>query len=221
MQEENNDALEQPTESSKTEGSKIDRTVPIGSLQGQSLAEGVAGRHHLLDVLAQENVATPVVLPRRGLRSSLIAGVIAGFLGALVNIILVLSNAGTFHDAHLQIVADSLTVKVALVLAGIGSLTILILVMIGFFTGFVVGKIAVRRAFGFLAGVVAGIIFSLVTLLISFIPSYSGNLFASTNSGVLLPILFLCLWGIGGGLVGLFGTWTSTQRHPHYMGRRK
>lgn len=216
MQEENNDALEQPTESPK-----IARTVPIGSLQGQSLEEEPPSRHRLPDNLLQEKVATPVVLPRQGLRSSLVAGVVAGFLGALVNIILVLTNTGTFHDARLQIVADRLTVKVALVLAGIGSLNVLILVVIGFFTGFVVGKIAVRRAFGFVAGAVAGVIFALVTLLVSFIPNYPGDLFANTNSGVLLPILFLCLWGIGGGLVGLFGTWTSTQRHPHYLEQRK
>jgi len=217
MQEENNDALEQPIEEQSVEKQNIAKTVPIA----QSLEEFPLSRLHTPDTISREKVVAPSVLPRQGLRSSLIAGIIAGFLSAVVNIILVLSTAGTFHDARLQIVADRLTVKVALVLAGIGSLTILILVVIGFFTGFVVGKIAVRRAFGFLAGAVAGVIFSLVTLLVSFIPNYPGNLFASANSGVLLPILFLCLWGIGGGLVSLFGTWTSTQRHPHYLEQRK
>lgn len=160
-------------------------------------------------------------LPQRGLYYAAIAGVIAGVLTALLTILVTLVFAGTFHAASKQIAVDTLTVKTALALAGLELLNFTISLLIGFVVGLIVGRIAVRRRLGFLAGALAGAIFYLITFLVSLISSYPGNLVvngtARTTGSLVISLLLLCLWCIGGGLVSLFGTWVATARHPHYL----
>lgn len=158
-------------------------------------------------------------LPRRGLYYAVIAGIIAGVFTALLTIVIILVNAGTFHAASLQIAVDRLTVKTALALAAWELLTVALSLLAGFLLGFIVGRIAVRRRLGFLAGVLAGIVLYLITFLVSLISSYPGNLVMNriTTGSLLISLLLLCLWGISGGLVSLFGTWVATVRHPHYI----
>ena len=160
-------------------------------------------------------------LPQKGLYYATIAGVIAGVFTALLTIVIILVNAGTFHAASQQIAVDKLTVKTALALAGLELLNFTLSLLIGFFIGFIVGRIAVRRRLGFLAGALAGAIFYLITFLVSLISSYPGNLVVNrtplATGSIVISFLLLCLWSIGGGLVSLFGTWVATVRHPHYM----
>jgi hypothetical protein len=160
-------------------------------------------------------------LLRRGLFSALIAGTIAGVLAALLTILIILINTGTFHAARLQIGVDRLTVKTALALAALALLMFVLGLIISLVTGVVMGRIAVRRRLGFLAGMCAGGIYSLITFLVSLLPGYPGNLIANTAPMTTVPLvisfLLLCLWGLGGGLVSLFGTWRTTVRHPYYL----
>src|SRR5579859_1212067 len=161
------------------------------------------------------------LLPQRGLYYAVIAGVIAGVCAALLTVVITLLNAGTFHVASQQIAADRLTVRTALALAAWELLTFALSLLIGFVLGGIVGRIAVRRRLGFLAGALAGAVFYLITFLVSLIASYPGNLAVHgttmTAGSLVISLLLLCLWSIGGGLVSLFGTWVVTVRHPHYL----
>ncbi len=160
-------------------------------------------------------------LPQRGLYYAAIAGAIAGVVAALLTMVITLVFAGTFHAASQQIAVDKLTVKTALALAGLELLNVTLSLLIGLFVGLIVGRIAVRRRLGFLAGALAGAIFYLLTFLVGLIPSYPGNLVVNGTSltigSLVISLLLLCLWSIGGGLVSLFGTWVATVRHPHYL----
>jgi len=161
------------------------------------------------------------VLPQRGLYYAVIAGVIAGVVTALLTMVVIRVFAGTFHAASQQIAVDRLTVKTALALAGLVLLNFTLSLLVGFFVGYIVGRIAVRRRLGFLAGALAGAVFYLITFLVGLIPSYPGNLVVNgttmTTGSLVISLLLLCLWSIGGGLVSLFGTWVATVRHPHYL----
>jgi hypothetical protein len=160
-------------------------------------------------------------LPQRGVYYAAIAGVIAGVVTALLRIVVTLVFAGTFQAASQQIAVDKLTVKTALALAGLELLTVTLSLLIGFVVGVIVGRIAVRRRLGFLAGALAGAVFSLLTFLVGLIPSYPGTLAVNgttmTAGSLVISLLLLCLWSMGGGLVSLFGTWVVTVRHPHYL----
>jgi hypothetical protein len=161
------------------------------------------------------------LLPQRGLSYAVIAGVIAGVVTALLTMVVTLVFAGTFHAASQQIAVDRLTVKTALALAGLELLTVTLSLFIGFVVGVIVGRIAVRCRLGFLAGALAGAVFSLLTFLVGLIPSYPGTLAVNgttmTAGSLVISLLLLCLWSMGGGLVSLFGTWVVTVRHPHYL----
>ena len=190
--------------------------VPTGALKD---APPVAGALSPLPPSGPRQQRT--FLPQRGLYYAAIAGVIAGVSTALLTIVVTLVFAGTFHAASQQIAVDKLTVKTALALAGLELLNFTLSLLIGFFVGLIVGRIAVRRRLGFLAGALAGAVFYLITFLVSLISSYPGNLVVNrtplTTGSLVISFLLLCLWSIGGGLVSLFGTWTATVRHPHYM----
>lgn len=171
--------------------------------------------------LANPNAQQRTLLPQRGLYYAAIAGGIAGVSAALLTVVITLVFAGTFHAASQQIAVDKLTVKTALALAGLELLTFVLSLLIGFVLGLIVGRIAVRRRLGFLAGALAGAVFSLITFLVSLIASYPGNLSVNgttiTTGSLVISLLLLCLWSIGGGLVSLLGTWVVTVRHPYYL----
>lgn len=161
------------------------------------------------------------LLPQKVLSHAVIAGVIAGVLAALLTIVITLVNAGTFYAAKQQIAIDRLTVKTALALVAWELLSFVLSLLIGFVVGVIVGRIAIRRRFGFLAGALAGAVFSLLLTLVSLFPSYPGNIAGNgtTTGSLVISLLFLCLWSIGGGLVSLFGAWIATVRHPYYQSR--
>ena len=178
--------------------------LPAGGTQSQLVLNGPLSKEHDF-------------LPQRGLYYAVITGVIAGVFTALLTIVVTLVFAGTFHAASQQIAVDRLTVKTALALAGLILLNFTLCLLVGLLVGFIVGKIAVRRRLGFLAGAV----FYLITLLVSLIANYPGNLAGNgttmATGSLVISLLLLCLWSIGGGLVSLFGTWVATVRHPHYQ----
>ena len=192
------------------------RDEPTGSLIGVPPAAGV-----LAPLPSSGPRQRRTFLPQRGLYYASIAGVIAGVVAALLTIVITLVNTATFRAASQQIAADRLTVKTALALAAWELINFTLSLLIGFFVGLIVGRIAVRRRLGFLAGALAGAIFYLITFLVSLIASYPGNLAVNgtplTTGSLMISLLLLCLWSIGGGLVSLFGTWRTTVRHPSYL----
>lgn len=194
------------------------RDEPTGALIGAPPAPPAAGVLSPLPSSGPRQRRT--FLPQRGLYYASIAGVIAGVVAALLTIVITLVNTATFRAASLQIAADKLTVKTALALAAWELISFTLSLLIGFFVGLIVGRIAVRRRLGFLAGALAGAIFYLITFLVSLIASYPGNLAVNgttlTTGSLVISLLLLCLWSIGGGLVSLFGTWVATVRNPHY-----
>lgn len=164
----------------------------------------------------------PGRLPERGVRYALISGLLMGVLVALITVVLILVNAGLFNEAHRQVMRDALTVRVALLLAAIYGITWLVALIVAFIGGLILGRIAVRRRLGFLAGAVGGIVYSLLLWPTSFIPAYPGNLTgtATLDAGTaILEVLWCLLWGLGGALVCLAGTWVASARHPHYRDR--
>ncbi len=162
-------------------------------------------------------------LPRHGLRTALLAGLIAGALCIIQSIILTLANASTYtaYDK-----ATQATVKNALAFTifGIGLLTFFISMLIILIAGFIVGRAAVKRSYGFLAGFIAGILTYALGFLIQYIPNYPGTAGANGSvtgtgplvGGLFITIIFVLIWGIVGGLVSLLGTWLATRRHPYY-----
>ena len=204
----------EPTETLASKPAEQDQ--PTGTLEGVPAVEEAQSPHQPGGTGSPQRA----FLPRRGLYYAVIAGVIAGVFTALLTIVIVLLNAGTFHAASLQIAVDRLTVNTALALAAWELLNVVLCLIAGFLLGFIVGKIVVRRRLGFLAGVLAGAVFYLITFLVSLIASYPGNLVVNrtttTTGSLVISLLLLYLWSIGGGLVSLFGTWVVTVRHPHY-----
>ncbi len=191
---------------------------PTVTLKGEpSVGGGTQSPLRLSGPRAQQRT----FLPQRGLYYAVITGALAGVFTALLTIVVTLVFAGTFHAASQQIAVDRLTVKTALALAGLVLLNFTLCLLVGFLVGFIVGKIAVRRRLGFLAGALAGAVFYLITFLVGLISSYPGNLVVNgttmTTGSLVISLLLLCLWSIGGGLVSLFGTWVATVRHPHYL----
>jgi hypothetical protein len=157
---------------------------------------------------------------RHDISSTMIIGITVGVLSALLTILIISLNTATFQAATQQIALDRLTVKTALALAGWELLTILLNLLLSLGIGWIIGRIADRRWLGFLAGAIAGTTFVLMTLLVGLLPDYPGNLGVistqvSTRSLAIL-LLLLCLWGMGGGLVGLLGAWSATVELPSY-----
>lgn len=193
------------------------RHSPTETAKGKSPVGGTPSPSSRPDSRTQQHT----FLPQRGLYYTAIAGVIAGVLAALLTIVIILMNAGTFQAAKQQIVVDRLTVKTALALAAWELLTFTLSLLIVFFVGLIIGRIAVRSRLGFLAGALAGAVFSLIIFFVNLIPSYPGNLTVNgatmTTGSLVISCLFLCLWSIGGGLVSVFGTWVATVRHPYYL----
>jgi hypothetical protein len=192
-----------------------EQAQPTETLKGDPPVAGTPSPQQPGGLRAQQHA----LLPQRGLSYAVIAGIIAGVFTALLTMVVTLVFAGTFHAASQQIAVDKLTLKTALALAGLELLNFTLSLLAGFVVGYIVGRIAVRRRLGFLAGALAGAVFSLITFLVSLISSYPGNLIVNgtTTGSLVISLLLLCLWSIGGGLVSLFGTWVATVRHPHYL----
>ena len=120
---------------------------------------------------------------------------------------------------------NRLTVNTAFAVVGVQSLNFFVSLLIFFIAGFVVGKIVARRSLGFFAGALSGATLYIATFLVSFIPTYPGNTTLEgiggagiVGSGIVISLVFLCIWSIIGGLVSLLGSWLATRKHPYYVG---
>ena len=157
------------------------------------------------------------LLPQRGLSYALIAGVIAGILDVLLNVVIRLSNSTTYQQMVRE--GNVLTSSTATTVFSLLCLSLLLNIIIFAVTGYIVGKISVRRRLGFLAGMLIGAIAYLISFLVRYIPNYPGNTATSgaTNVATLgTALLFLLLSALIGGLISLFGTWLATRKHAYY-----
>jgi hypothetical protein len=161
-------------------------------------------------------------LPRRGLQSAVITGIIAGVLTVLINVAITLLNIPLFQQALRE--GKNLTLNTAFPLLGVECLNFFVSLVICFFAGFVIGRIAVRRQLGFIAGMLTGVINYLGSFVVRYIPNYPGNMTSNApggiealTGGIVVVIVFLLIWGMIGGLVGLWGTWTASRKHPYYQ----
>jgi hypothetical protein len=112
-------------------------------------------------------------------------------LAALLTIMIILVNTGTFHITKQHIAVDSLTVKTALALAAWGFLTFTPSRLIGFFVGLIIDRSAVRRRPGFLAGTLTGVVFSLIIFFVNLTPRYQDNLTLNemtATTGSFIPV---------------------------------
>jgi len=171
----------------------------------------------------REEVVTPE-LPRNRLQNAVIAGLIAGVLFSIENIIIVFANTANYQQAA-TFTAAKLPFNLALTLVGVACLTFFIGLLICLFAGFITGKVAVQRRLGFLTGFIAGVVTYGISFLLNYIPNYPGHLSSSSPSnvgvvvsGFFVILLFFLIWGIIAGLVSLFGTWLATRHHPYYVG---
>lgn len=160
---------------------------------------------------------TNSLLPERGLWYALIAGVVAGLLDVLLNILITVSNAGTYQ--HLLAEGKNPTLTTANIVGGLLCLSLFINIVIFGVTGYLVGRFAVQRRLGFLAGVLIGAIAYLASFLVRYIPNYPGNTATSgaTNLATIgVTLTFLLLSALIGGLISVIGTWLATRKHPYY-----
>jgi hypothetical protein len=157
---------------------------------------------------------------RNSLPLTLLGGLVAGIVSALLNIVITLLNAPTFQQAAAE--GNNLQKSVAYTIVGLQCLSFLVSLLACFFVGLVVGRVTMQRRPGFYAGAIAGLITYIASFLIRYIPHYPGNLTGGATStvlalsGIILSLVFLCIWGLIGGLIGLWGAAMVTRKHSAY-----
>lgn len=173
------------------------------------------------DIDENERLAVP---PANGLFYVLSIGIGGGLLTAIIGVLITLLNASTFQEAaRLQ---EKMPFAIAETIAGLNCLSYFLALLVCFATGYLVGKVAVKRLFGFYAGALAGAITYLGGIVTQYVPGYPGHI-ASTSTagavagGIFFLITLLLIYAAIGGLMGLWGAWTVTRRHPYYLARRQ
>jgi len=174
--------------------------------------------------LHQREVPTTPQLPQGHVRKALLVGVIAGLLGILQNIIIVLANAAVFENAK-KYTSQGVPLGVAAPLIGIQCLSLFIGIIIYFVAGFIIGRISVERRMGFIGGFVAGAVTIILYAVLQQLPFYpnAGNTgfsggFGGLSGGLVVGLILLVVLSALTGLGSLFGTWLATRRHPYYVG---
>src|SRR5258708_6751517 len=118
---------------------------------------------------------------------------------------------------------NKLTLSLAEAVVGLLCLTLFISLIIYLIAGFITGKVAVDRRMGFLAAFVAEAVAYILGYIVQQIPGYpgahatgfSGGL-AGLGGGILTSLILLVISGFIAGLVGFFGAWLATRKHPYY-----
>lgn len=170
----------------------------------------------------QREAAANPQFPRGHFRKALIIGVFAGLIAALQGIIFTLANASLYHTVGAT-PQNKLTLSLAEAVVGLLCLTLFISLIIYFIAGFITGKVAVDRRMGFLAAFVAAAVAYLLGYIVQQIPGYpgahatgfSGGL-VGLGGGILTSLILLIIAGVIAGLVGFFGAWLATRKHPYY-----
>jgi uncharacterized BrkB/YihY/UPF0761 family membrane protein len=153
-----------------------------------------------------------------GLLSMLPYGIGAGLLGVIVNVGLTLLNAPSYQQAAAE--GSKVTTGLAYTLLGLQCVSFLLTLLICFIAGFLVGRATWQRSLGFYAGALAGLITYLASFVVRYIPNYPGNIATNTTGasqvagGIVVTLVFLCIWCFIGGLIGLWGASTGTRRSP-------
>lgn len=166
----------------------------------------------------------PAPLPRNGLQYALGIGIGGGLLTAIFSIAITVLNASTFQEAaRLQ---DKMPFSVAQTITGLNCLSYFLALLVCFAVGYIVGKVAVRRLFGFYAGALSGAITYLGGIVTQYIPNYPGHIASSSTAGavaggILFLLVVLLVYAAIGGLLGLWGAWTVTRRHPYYLAQQE
>lgn len=154
----------------------------------------------------------------RRLQIVLIAGGIAGLLGAFLQVILVLWNVSLLQEASRQVAENRLAINVAFAMLGVEGLNILIGLLGAFIGGMIAGKLAARRSVGFFTGATVGALLYLIIFLVSYLPQYPINTTVRgigaglVGGSLVLSLVFLCLWIVIGGFFGLLGTRITTGK---------
>jgi hypothetical protein len=182
--------------------------------------------HNSQDWPDQDEPSDASTLPSSGLQYTLIGGVAAGILSALISIAITLLNAAAFQTAAAK--GTNVAYSTALSVVGLQCLEFFVSLLICFGAGYIVGKVAVQRRLGFYTGALAGAIIYLGEFLMRYVPNYPGNLARNTPGsaeafagGLLISLVFLLIWAIIAGLISLWGAWAATRRHPYYLSQPK
>lgn len=170
----------------------------------------------------QREAAANPQFPRGHFRKALIIGVFAGLIAALQGVIFTLANASLYHTVSTT-PQNKLTLSLAEAVVGLLCLTLFISLIIYLIAGFITGKVAVDRRMGFLAAFVAAAVAYILGYIVQQIPGYpgahatgfSGGL-VGLGGGILTSLILLIVAGVIAGLVGFFGAWLATRKHPYY-----
>lgn len=171
----------------------------------------------------EREYSEPPSLPPNGLAVALGVGCVGGVVAALISIATTLLNASVFQDVAR--LGDKITYGTAQYVAGLTCFTYTVTLILAFVAGFVVGKRSVRRLYGFYAGALVGAISYLGSSLVQYIPNYPGHVggaavAASPLGGILVLLLFTLIWAVVDALIGLWGAFTATKRHPYYLAKQ-
>lgn len=169
--------------------------------------------------IAGERYDVPALVPRNGMRYVISAGVLGGFLAALLPVVITYLYAPTYREAVR--LGDKMPLQTAYLLFWAGIICYVAELVIAFVVGIIVGRLAVRRILGFYAGLLVSAISYIGSVAVHYIPGYPDTIGGSgSGSAVLAAIGFLLLVlafrSLIGGLLGLWGTWLASRRHPYY-----
>jgi hypothetical protein len=166
-------------------------------------------------------------IPVRSSTKALLIGLIAGIVGALVNVIMTFLGSPLYQQVAGQTNSTSAN-SVDYIAAALTCLSFFIVPLACFFAGFSTGKQMILRKFGFYAGALAGTVMFLCSFLVRYIPNYPGNLtsqgtanVAAFSRGLIVSLVFLLIWIFIGGLMGLWGAARATHKHPYYLQREE
>lgn len=154
------------------------------------------------------------------LSTALLIGFIVGLLCIALNVALTFLNAPIIANEGKEVTGNTYA------LIGLGCLSFFIQLLASFIAGFIVGKTTVQRQFGLYAGALTTFIAYLASFVVRYvIPNYPGNQATTTPAsggivagGIVTIIVFLIIWSLIGGLIGLWGARISTRNHPAYVG---
>jgi hypothetical protein len=176
--------------------------------------------------LHQREVPFNPQLPQNRFTKALVIGLVAGISCAFLSVVITLANSSTYRAYATSGTQQAVQNALALTIFSLACLTFSLSMLICFIAGFITGKVAVLRKMGFLTGFVAGAVIYALSFLLNYIPGYpthlasnSGSGLVGVGSGVVVSLIFLCVWGIIGGLASLAGAWLGTRKHPYYYVR--
>lgn len=192
--------------------------------QRRSASQPPIPRYQTQEPFHQRDAPSSPQLPAHHMRNTLIIGLMAGIVGALQSIIIVLVNAPIYNSAKDK-AQGSLTLNLAGSIVGLLCLMIFIGLLIYFIAGFITGRIAISRRLGFLAGFVAGIVTAVINYFIHQLPQYPdtstrGSIGGPGNfvGGLIVGLVVLVLIGLVSGCVSYLGARIATRRHVYYTG---